>query len=202
MFISALFSCIHIPVSSFKILMYFLFMGIINLNSVMRKLDYFIMVKKVIIPGVLQKCRNVRRYKAFIFADTDNQRTFTSYRIYLIYMIRENNSEGKRALKFMHNLYYSIQRIAVIVIVKKLRHYFCIRFALECSSLCQQKILQRLVIFDNSVMNDSYSLSAVRVGVYIRRLAMCCPSCMTDSCVSLRTSGLFHFLLQICKASL
>ena len=197
MLIAALFSRVHIPVGSFKLLRYFLLVLVIYADAAVIKYRYLVVLKQIIILRIFKNCGNVRRNKAFALAHSDYQRAFTSYRIDRILKIRKYNSQCKRAFKLIHGFYNRIKGISLIVIIKKLSHYLGVRFTLKLASRSNQKILQGFIIFYYSIMYYCNSFSAVGMRINVRRLSVGSPSCMTDARMTARLFGIIHLINKI-----
>ena len=170
--------------------------------AVTRKSCNFVVVKQIIIPCILQNCRNIRSDKTFSVSYAYDKRTLPAHSKNFIGKILEHNSKRKRTLKLGKNAVNSFKRVSVVFIIKKLSNNLSICFTQKCSSLSNKKFFKLYVILNNTVVNNGYSCTAVRMRINIRRLAVCSPSCMTYTDVTFGFTDLFQLIFQVFKLSL
>ena len=128
--------------------------------------------------GVPHHGGNIRRHKMAFIAHADNQGTPPSGHNDLIGNITMDNPESESPLYLTHGLSNRVRQIAVKIKGNQLRQNFRIRFRPERNALFLQLFFQKVVIFNNAVVNDKNVVRFVplRMGVLYRGFTVRCPT--------------------------
>ena len=105
-------------------------------------------------------------------------------------MILEHYREGIRTSYTDHGLGKSLDRIVsvfLVVIIDGLDSYFGISIGIELVTLADHLLPELLIVLDDAVVNtdDIVIVNDVRMRVVLGRLAVSCPSGVTDTACAL-----------------
>ena len=183
MLITVFFCRMDIPVNLFGFLFDRHFICIENLYTVPFDHGNFIIFQTIDISRLVEDSRYIRGYIVFFFTQTDNQRTFLSDGNDLIRIITAEDSQRIGTVQFGHHTDDGVHDVTLIIVFKQLGDHFCIRIGTEGQSSAHQHFTQKNIVFDDTIMHHGKAsgFTQMRMGIDIRRLSMCCPSCVADS---------------------
>ena len=183
MFIAALFRRFHVPIHMHGFLLVFFSGQIVEGQVVRRHLGNFAFFHQIYISGIFQNRRNIRSQHRAVFAFAHDQLAVFAGAIDGVRLVFANNA--KRIAAFDHRNHFAdgFQHIAVVIVAQQVRHHFGIRFAAELVALIDEHFFQFQIVFNDPVMhNGNFTLFIkMRMGVYVRRLAMGGPARMRNA---------------------
>ena len=135
MCVTALFSCRNVPVGNLYLLFYDILVHIIKCYTVCSDIRNFSGFKQIVFSCVFNYRCDIGRDKHFALSLADYQRTFFSCREYAVFVFSEHYAERISALYISNCPDYSINRVAVVVVVEQLCDSFRIGLAFKAVAL-------------------------------------------------------------------
>ena len=138
MLIAAFFRCIYIPFHSMHFFFNFFFINIVKCDLIFfQHCDFFILNIENI-SCVFQDRRHIGSDQIAFFSFSHYERAVFSKGKQLIREIFKQDSQGVGTVNTVHYFCNGIQRIAVIIVIQQMGHYFriCIRYKMIASG-CQ-----------------------------------------------------------------
>ena len=143
----------------------------------------FIVIQQIIVTGMVEYRRDIRRNIVFMLTQTNNHRAVLTDGQQRIRIILTQNTQCIGTAEFSHNPNQCANQIAVIQLIKQLCHNFCVSFRTEYNTLCLQLFLQRDIIFNDTVVyhGNTSRHTGMGMGVDVIRCAVGCPTGMANT---------------------
>ena len=184
--ITALFSCINIPVNGCRCFLDLFAINIIKMYILSGKTCNLFILHIIYTSGVFQDSRHIGGDVGGSLLHTQDHRAVLTCHIDFPRIVPEHNSQCVGAADADHGVVDGIYRCAQIffvIIVYQLDCYLCVCRGIELIALANKLILQLLVVLDDSVV-DSYYIAVIThmgMGVNLRGFSVGGPSGMSDS---------------------
>ena len=185
---AAFFRCFGIPVNDKHLLADGSAVDILHPNTVCRYRSDFAVTHDKGTARMVDNCRNIGSDKVFTLAQADNQRIILFGADDFIRLVFAHKYQAVGAFDKLQHLFDGFFEISVILVSHQMSYNLAVRFGQEFMSLGNQLFLQAKIVFNNTVMDNDKLTAAVRMRmrVAIRRTAMCCPACVTDTYIAHR----------------
>ena len=185
-----------IPVGSLHFLFYSKAVAVKELYLILADNGDLVLFQQIIVLGAVKNGCNVRGDEILSAALADDKRTFLSYGKYPVGKVTEHYSQRICTLDIPHSLGNSFNRVTAVVVVQQLCNSFRICFTFKAIAMVGKKSLQLTVVFDYTIMYNGNSAVSDGVRVYVRRLAVGSPSCVTDAAEACGLSVLSELFLK------
>ena len=164
----------------------YFFINIVEGNLAVSQTSHFQIADVIYLTGVFQNSRHVAGNIAFAVLYADNHRAVLTGNINLAGIFLEHYCQSIGTAHTNHSMAQSISRsmlVFFIVVVNQLNGNLGISLRIEGVTVMQQLFLQLLIVFDNTVVYGNYIAisTCMRMRISFGRLAMGCPSGMTDT---------------------
>ena len=185
---AAFFRCFGIPVNDKHLLADGSAVDILHPYTVCRYRSDFAVAHDKGTARMVDNRRDIGGDKVFTLAQTDNQRIILFGADDFIRLVFAHKYQTVGALDELQHLFDGFFEISVILVRHQMSYNLAVRFGQEFMSLGNQLFLQAKIVFNNTVMDNDKLATAVRMGmrIAIRRTAMCCPACVTDTYIAHR----------------
>ena len=167
---------------------------IVKHDFVFFKHGNFTVVHSVKRVDVFAYCRRVRGGKAAL-TQADNKRACLPHAVQLFGLVFADYGQRKRALQKPCRVCNCFKAVVRIKSVEQVHRNLCVGVALHCGQL-QVLLFQHGVVFDNSVVHKREFSALMGVGVFVTRLAVCCPSRVSYADCSLKLCALLKLLYK------
>ena len=164
---------------------YFL-INVVEGNLAVSQTSHFQIAYVIYLTGVFQNSRHVAGNIAFAVLYADDHRAVLTGNINFTGIFLEHYCQSIGAAHTDHGMAQSIGRsmlVLFIVVVNQFNGNLGISLRIEGITVMQQLFLQLLIVFDNTVVYGNYIAisTCMRMRISFGRLAMGCPSGMTDT---------------------
>ena len=164
----------------------YFFINVVEGNLAVSQTSHFQIADVIYLTGVFQNSRHVAGNIAFAVLYADNHRAVLTGNINFTGIFLEHYCQSIGAAHTDHGMAQSIGRsmlVLFIVVVNQLNGNLGISLRIEGIAVMQQLFLQLLIVFDNTVVYGNYIAisTCMRMRISFGRLAMGCPSGMTDT---------------------
>ena len=158
-------------------------------------------LRQQVLLSVLQQNGHVRGNEVFTFAKADHQRAVTPYSIKGVGLVIKQDAQGVRTLHCFHRFCDGSNGVACVEVVQRGCRDFGVGFTLKNDTLCSAFGFELHVVFYDAVVHQGYMTAAMRVCVYITRLAVGCPAGVANAAITKGARTGVNFILQALQTS-
>jgi hypothetical protein len=134
------------------------------------------------VASVAQNRRNIRRHEILAVSQSHHHRRPRSRGHNLIRILARDHAQREHSRQLPHRVAYGILQVAVVVLLHQVRDHFRVRLGAELVAFFHQLMLQRQIIFDDTVVHhhDVAMAVAMRMRVLLGRPPVRGPASMPD----------------------
>ena len=181
--IAAFFRRIHIPGDVLRRFLHRVAEAVVHRNARAREHGKLPFIQPDDLARVLQKSRNIGGDERLALPEAEDERAVLAHGDEQLRVLRKGDAERIGAGQEGFRLPHGLHRVAMVIIIHKLRHDFRIRIGTELIAMLRQEFTQLRVVFDDAVVHHRHppAVGKMRVRVHIRRFAVRRPARVADA---------------------